>query len=105
VNLEGMSLSDDVPQGSEGNRSLMMTSIIGENVGGYLYKMLEKGYDSLFVRYYVRFAPTHHPTHHFVWFGGNNPPLRWLYPRAGERPNGDDRFGGEVEPMASHNWA
>ncbi|NQU06856.1 MAG: T9SS type A sorting domain-containing protein [Calditrichaeota bacterium] len=103
-NLEGMSLSVDVPQDSEGNQSLMMTSEMGQNYGGSLYKMFEEGYDSLFVRYYVKFAVTQHPIHHFVGFGGNNPPSRSPYPCEGKRPNGDDRFSTELVPFSNLDW-
>jgi len=103
-NLEGMSLSDVVPQGSQGNQSLMMTSSMGQNYGGSLYRTLGDGYDSLFVRYYVKFAVTQHPIHHFVWFGGMNPLLGWPNPHTGERPNGDDCFSTELVPFYNLDW-
>jgi hypothetical protein len=49
-NIEGMSLSGDISSVSPGTQSLMMTSIIGENTGGHLYKRLD-GYDLLYARF------------------------------------------------------
>jgi len=103
VNLQGMSFSSDVPPGSRGRKSLIMTSLIGQNTGGHLYKRLVQtgGYDSLFARFYVKFAPSCHPVHHFVWLGGHNPPTNWPWPRAGIRPWGDERFSTGIEPMGA----
>jgi hypothetical protein len=95
---EHMSLSTDVPPGSPGVQSLMMTSEIGVNTGGHLYKMFREGFDSLYARFYVKFGSTHHPVHHFVHMGGYNPPTRWPQGGAGERPIGDERFTTGMEP-------
>ncbi|MBI5326389.1 MAG: hypothetical protein HZB41_14140 [Ignavibacteriae bacterium] len=92
INSGGMKLSDDVAPASKGKQSLMMTSIIGHNTGGYLYKMFEPGYDTLYYRFYVKFAPTCHPVHHFVHTGGYNPPTKWPLGGAGIKPNGNERF-------------
>src|SRR5262249_23354419 len=56
-NREIMSFSDDVPPGSGGKRSLLMTHVGGTNSGGHLYRRLPAGYDRLFVRFYVKFDP------------------------------------------------
>ena len=105
VNLEGMSFSSDVSSVSKGNQSLMMTSIIGSNTGGHLYKRLADyaGYDTLYARFYVKFAESCHPVHHFVHMGGYNPPTLWPQGGAGIRPDGDERFTTGIEPMGS-DW-
>jgi hypothetical protein len=105
VNLAGMSLESDVPAVSHGTQSLQMTSVIGQNTGGHLYKRLAQqgGYDTLYARFYVKFALSCHPVHHFVHMGGYNPPTNWPQGGAGERPDGDERFSSGIEPMGA-NW-
>ena len=105
VNLEGMSLSSDVSPVSPGNQSLIITSIIGSNTGGHLYKKLVDfaGYDTLYARFYVKFADSCRPVHHFVHMGGYNPPTPWPQGGAGVKPDGDDRFTSGIEPMGS-DW-
>ncbi|MCF7810633.1 T9SS type A sorting domain-containing protein [bacterium] len=98
-NLDGMSFSDDIPLLSKGNQSLMMTSCMVQNYGGSLFKAFVLEFDTLYVRYYVKFAVTQHPIHHFVWFGGMKPLLRWPNPHAGEKPEGNDRFSTELVPL------
>jgi type IX secretion system substrate protein len=102
-NLEGMEFSNDVPPGSTGKQSLMMTAVIGENTGGHLYKMFPDGFEELYARFYVKFSATHDPVHHFVHMGGYNPPTRWPQGGAGERPVGNERFTSGIEPFGS-NW-
>jgi hypothetical protein len=101
VNDAGMALVGDVPPVSPGVQSLQMTSIIGQNTGGHLYKMLPEGYDTLHARFYVKFAPSCHPIHHFVHMGGYNPPTPWPQGGAGVKPVGDERFTTATEPMGS----
>jgi len=105
VNLEGMSLVSDAPLVSSGIQSIQMTSIIGQNTGGHLYKRLSNyaGYDTLYARFYVKFAYGCHPIHHFVHMGGYNPPTPWPQGGAGVRPDGDERFTTGIEPMGS-DW-
>ncbi|MFH1050033.1 MAG: T9SS type A sorting domain-containing protein [bacterium] len=103
VNLNGMSFSSDVPPESIGKKSLMMTYEAENNTGGHLYKMFPQGFDSLYARFYVKFAQTHHPVHHFVHLGGYNPPTRWPQGGAGSKPIGNERFSTGIEPMGS-NW-
>lgn len=84
-------VSDSVP-GSSGKRCLRMTATKGQNTGGHLWKLLEPGYDELYARFYVKFAPDAPYVHHFVHMGAqlNSPP----YPMggAGSRPNGAISF-------------
>jgi hypothetical protein len=95
---EIMSLSPEVPPGSAGTQSFLMTHIGGQSNGGHLYRRLMPGYDKLFVRFYVKFDPDCFPIHHFVHVGGYNPPTRWAQGGAGIRPQGDDRFTTGIEP-------
>ncbi|MCX7887930.1 MAG: hypothetical protein N3B01_11850, partial [Verrucomicrobiae bacterium] len=83
--------SNDAPPGSAGKRSLQMTATLGQNTGGHLYKLLPRGVDTAFARFYVKFAADAEYIHHFVWLGGHQPPTRWPHPRAGTRPRGDER--------------
>ncbi len=98
---EIMSLSADVPAGSGGARSLLMTHIGGQSTGGHLYRRLLPGYEKLHLRFYVKFDPACYPIHHFVHLGGYNPPTAWPQGGAGTRPKGDERFSTGVEPYGS----
>jgi hypothetical protein len=96
-----MSLSPDVPPGSAGSHSLLMTHVGGRSTGGHLYRRLLPGYDQLYVRFYVKFDPNCSPIHHFVHMGGYNPPTSWPQGGAGIRPAGDERFTTGVEPYGA----
>ncbi|KPL23153.1 MAG: hypothetical protein AMS23_07015 [Bacteroides sp. SM1_62] len=103
-NNANMSFSGDVPAGSPGSQSLVMTYTQGQNTGGHLYKMFPEGYDSLFARFYVKFDPSHSPVHHFVHMGGYYPPTTWPQGGAGTRPTGNERFTTGIEPIGDH-WS
>ena len=94
-----MSLSNDVPAGSKGKQSLMMTYTPGKNDGGHLYKVLPEGYDLLHARFYIKFLTRHSNVAHLVQLGGNNPPTKWPKGYAGTKPKGDDTFITSVEPL------
>ena len=96
-----MAISDDVPAGSAGNRSLQITGTLGENSGGDLYTNFP-GQDTAYLRFYTKFAADHGYEHHFVCFGGYNPPSPWPNPKAGTRPNGDDRVQIIIDPIGRH---
>lgn len=102
---EIMSFSSDVPRGSSGKHSLLMEREKGS--GGHLYRRIRNeaggwGYDKLFLRFYVKFAPDCGELHHGVSsMGGNNPATPWPTGGAGERPNGADRFSSGIEPYGS----
>jgi len=98
-NLESMSLSTDVPQGSHGMHSLLMTHVGGQDTGAHLYRRLLPGYDKLHVRFYVKFDSDCAPIHHFVHVGGYHPSPPWPQGGAGVRPSGDERFSTGVEPF------
>ena len=102
-NLEIMSFSQDVPAGSPGSRSLLMTHIGGQGTGGHLYRRLLQGYGQLYVRFYVKFDPDCYPVHHFVHVGGYNPATGWPQGGAGIRPAGHERFTTGVEPYGQ-DW-
>jgi hypothetical protein len=72
--IEIMLLSPDVPPGSAGRHSLLMSHIGGKGTGGHLYRRLLPGCDQLYVRFCVKFDPDCSPIHHFVHVGGYNPP-------------------------------
>ncbi len=97
--IEIMSLSRDVPPGSAGKHSLLMTHIGGKGTGGHLYRRLLPGYEKLYVRFYVKFDPDCYPIHHFFHVGGYNPPTPWPQGGAGVRPIGSERFTTGVEPF------
>lgn len=99
-----LSLSEEVPPGSAGRHSLAVTAQRGENEGGYLYKVLEPGYDELHARIYVRFAPDYGFDHHFCSLGGEIDPKPWPVGGAGRRPTA--RFGTGIEPATAllHTW-
>ena len=102
---ESMSLSDDVPAGSNDRTSLLVTHVGGEGTGGALYRRLLPGHKRLFARFYVKFDPDSAPIHHFgTHLGGFNPPTPWPQGGAGERPRGDARFTTGVEPFGK-DWA
>ncbi len=91
-------LSNDVPSGSSGRRSLQMTGTLGKDSGGDLYTSFKQGYDKVYLRFYTKFAADHGYEHHFVALGGYNPPTPWANPRAGTRPRGDDRVIVFIDP-------
>lgn len=102
LNIEGMSLDSDVPAGSSGSSSLKMTSITGGVTGGgHLYKRFTPGYDSVFIRYYVKYPLTskgyfHHES---LWFGGYYPSTIWPNPQAGTCDLGNSRLSIAYEPV------
>ena len=111
---EIMSKSDEVPPGSGGKQSLLLTRVAG-GTGGYtdggnLYRRLKNdkggyGYDQLFFRFYMKFNKEHAPIHHYgSGFWGYNPPSRWPMGGAGIRPKGDQSLVTQVEPGDFKTW-
>ena len=103
-NSRNMSFSGDVPEGSPGSQSLVMTYTPGQNTGGHLYKMFPEGCDSLFARFYVKFEANHSKVHHFVHMGGYYPPTTWPQGGAGVKPEGNERFTTGIEPIGD-KWS
>lgn len=97
----GLALSTDVPPGSSGTHSLKATASGSGPSAADLYKNLGTGYDALYMRYYVKYQAGAKWHHTGVWLGGYNPPLPYPYPKAGLKPNGDDRFSVSFEPVGS----
>lgn len=98
VNTQLTSLANEAPAASSGKKSILFTHIGGQGEGGHLYKSFKTGYERLFLRLYVKFAPDCGPIHHFVHLGGYSPPTPWPQGGAGLRPQGRERFTTGVEP-------
>jgi hypothetical protein len=94
-----LALSTDVPRGTSGRQSIEMTATLGLNEGGYLFNTWKSGVDRAYLRFYTKFAPDFGYEHHFVELGGYNPPTPWPNPKAGEKPNGNDRVSIFVDPI------
>jgi hypothetical protein len=97
-----LALANEVPPGSLGGHSLRVTAVLGENTGGHLYTQLARAEDTVFARFYVRFAPDAEYIHHFVTLGGYWPATRWPQGGAGERPQGGDRVTVGIEPTGDY---
>ncbi len=97
-----IALSSEQPTASGGKQSLQLTSTLGENTGGHLYRRLAREVDTLFARFYVRFGDDAQHVHHFVQMGGFRPATNWPQGGAGERPRGDERFTVGIEPYGFH---
>ena len=100
-NREGKVLffDDEVARASSGRRSLRVVATRGENTGGHLFKVLRPGYDRLYARFYVKFAPDHGFTHHFVHLQGAINPPPWPMGDAGKKP--DHYWSSGIEPATA----
>lgn len=95
-----MSLSNDVPKGSSGKQSFLISQLAEKGTGADLYRRLGDGYEKLYTRMYVKFADDCEPVHHFgTCVGGNNPATRWPSVRAGQPTKGDKSFWVGIEPF------
>jgi hypothetical protein len=109
-----MSKSTDVPPGSGGKQSLLLTRVAGGTQGymdgGNFYRRLKNdkggyGYDQLYFRFYMKFNKEHAPIHHYgSSFWGYNPPSRWPMGGAGLRPKGTQSWVTQVEPGDFKTW-
>jgi hypothetical protein len=109
-----MSKSDEVPPGSGGKQSLLLTRVAGGTNGytggGNFYRRLKNdkggyGYDQLFFRFYMKFNKGHAPIHHYgAGFCGFNPSTPWAQGGAGQRPKGNERWTTQVEPGKFDTW-
>lgn len=93
-----LSFSAERPAASRGRRSLQMTSHLGRDTGGHLYRRLPRAVETVFARFYVRFEAEAQYVHHFVHLGGYRPATPWPQGGAGDRPRGDERFTVGIEP-------
>ena len=99
-NPEVMSLSSDVPPGSPGRQSLLMSQRAEAGTGGDLYTRLGKGHRKVHARMYVKFAEDCEPVHHFgTCLGGNRPSTAWPSVKAGQPTQGDRSFWVGIEPF------
>src|SRR4030067_235179 len=99
-----LSLNTEVPIGSSGKNSLLMTHTAGvtPGSGGSLYRRILPGYEQVYFRMYVKFDINSAPLHHFgPNMGGNNPSSPWPIVNAGYKPAGDKQFWTGVEPYGS----
>jgi hypothetical protein len=94
-----MSFSDDVPGGTAGKRSLQMTATRGENAGGELYKTFYPGWDTIYLRFYTKFAIDHGAHHHFVALRGFKDPAP--APSGGAGQLAENHFSVTIEPSRS----
>jgi hypothetical protein len=109
-----LSNSNEVPPGSGGRQSLLLTRVAGGAEGymdgGNFYRRLKNekggfGYDQLFFRFYMKFNKKHAPIHHYgSGLVGFRPPTPWAQGGAGERPQGDARWSTQVEPGDFSSW-
>jgi len=83
-------------------RCLQLTATLGQDTGGHLYKRLPREADTLYARFYVRFAEDAPYVHHFVHVGGYRPATNWPQGGAGERPAGDERITVGIEPHGAN---
>lgn len=98
-NAGQMALVGDVPAASSGSQSIRLRAGGGLGEATDFYKRFDDQYDQLFVRYYAKYQPNA-PFHHSgVWIGGYYPGQNWPSPKAGTKPNGDDRISVSFEPM------
>ena len=100
-----ISIVRESPPMSPGRTSLRITSIGGVSTGGTLYKKLSKGYDLLYLRFYINYPSggTYH--HTSAWLGGYNPPSDLPLRNAGIKPLGHDYFSIAAEPVDTNaHW-
>jgi hypothetical protein len=107
VNTGGLTLVADIPaHNAASTKSISMISG-GAKDTTYLFRNFPKGYDEIYVRYYAKYV-TKGPWHHVgMVFGGYNPSLSYPYPKAGQKPVGNDSFHIYYEPNSGgqyNNW-
>ena len=94
-----LAFAEDAPAGSASPRSLRLTATRDANSGGHLFRNFGAGYDRLFLRFYVKFAPDAGFNHHFVSLGGSiNPPP---HPTGGAGRRPVDEWISGIEPVAA----
>lgn len=94
-------LETDAAVVHSGSRSLRITAHRGQDTGGGPAKWFLPGYDEIYVRFWVRFAPDYNYTHHLVNVGANEASNQWSsFGTAGCRPNGANFFTTSIEPFS-----
>lgn len=100
-NRNGIEQSSDLPTGSGGNKSVLLTCRGGEDTGSHFYKSMTSLEDEpvLFLRYYVKYVDAQSRYHHAGGrLGGYYPPVPYPMGGAGIRPTGKDKFTVSFEP-------
>jgi hypothetical protein len=94
LNASRMVFTGDVPPGTAAGHSLSIPWVGGGvSNGGHLYKILNPGIDdTIYVRWYIKYPTVGNFHHAGLWVGGYNPISAWPDPKAGVKPDGDDRF-------------
>lgn len=93
-----LSFSNDVPAGSPGKKSLLVTALLGENTGGHLFRRFKPGVEKMHARFYVKFALDCDYIHHFVHIVAEATNDPWPSGGAGLCPAGDKKFNTGLEP-------
>ena len=88
---ENVDLSEDIPPGSPGRRSIHIAK------NGHLYTHT-RGVDTMFARFYVKFHPKSGYIHHFVHLIADAAPTAWPKGTAGLKPAGDQLITTGIEP-------
>lgn len=86
----------DKPTGG-GIQSLLMKG------NGHMFRTYP-GQDTLYMRFYTKFADNCQGYHHFVWLGGQNPPTSQPMPMAGSKPTSYKYFNTSIEPYYHGSW-
>jgi len=93
-----LALAQDAPPGAAGEQAIQTTATRGQNEGGYLFKVLEPGYDQLYIRFYTKFAPDYGFCHHFVRIRGMIHPVPYPMGPVSKKPS--IRWcGTDIEPL------
>jgi hypothetical protein len=82
-----------------GRACVEMEMIRGVNTGADAKKWFMPGFDTVHVRFYVKFSAGYRYTHHFVTLLANRRGNKWsAFGKAGSRPDGTDYFSSGMEP-------
>jgi hypothetical protein len=71
------------------------------NQGGHLFKRLQYGQNTLYVRFYVKFAAPAEYVQHFVQISADEPARHFPFGGAGVCPDGGARFATAIEPFGA----
>ena len=86
---QNLQLTEDVPAGSAGRRSLKVAF-------GGLYTHFKPA-DCVYVRYSIKFGPLCGYTHHLPFLIADGEPTPWPKGFAGKKPGGDNFFGSALD--------
>jgi hypothetical protein len=99
-----LAFAKDAPPAGIGKRCLQMTATKGNDSGGHLWKLFKQGYDQVYARFYVKFAPDHPYIHHFVKLGAWRNSPNWPQGEAGYRHDGKKSFQTGIELADRKNF-